>query len=175
MMRRPLCLLLFSATAIFAQVEPSAEALTAAKELTQTLGLDRQNDAGFASMAPMIENLAKRLQLGEQEANELREAYKEWFTKDLDQVKLREEVIKLYAEMFTIAELQELSRFYQTPIGQKTVKAMPVIMQKSAMLGMQEAQSKQALLQARLKPFIEKHADKLQQAPGQGLAPAPGR
>jgi len=174
MIKRPLLFLLLSASAVFAQAEPSAEAITAAKELTQTLGLEKQNEAGLATMAPMVENLAKRLQLNEAETVELRESYKQWFTQDLDQAKLRDEVTKLYAQTFTIAELKELNQFYLSPIGQKTVKAMPEIMQKSAMLGMQEAQSKQALLQERLKPFIEKHSSKLQQlAPGQGPAPAP--
>lgn len=175
-MKRPLLLLLLSASAIFAQAEPSAEALNAAKELTKTLGLDKQHEAGLATMTPMIENLAKRLQLDEKEANQLRETYREWFTKDLDQVKLREEVTKLYAQTFSAGELKQLNDFYLSPIGQKTVKAMPEIMQKSAALGMQEAQSKQALLQARLQPFIQKAQ---QQAPGQppvpSPAPAPGQ
>ncbi len=169
-MKRPLLLLLLSASAIFAQAEPSAEALNAAKELTKTLGLDKQHEAGLATMTPMIENLAKRLQLDEKEANQLRETYREWFTKDLDQVKLREEVTKLYAQTFSAEELKQLNDFYLSPIGQKTVKAMPEIMQKSAALGMQEAQSKQALLQARLQPFIQKAQ---QQAPGQPPAPSP--
>ncbi len=171
-MKRPLLLLLLSATAIFAQAEPSAEALAAAKELTKTLGLEKQHEAGLATMTPMIENLAKRLQLDEKESNELRETYREWFTKDLDQVKLRDEVTKLYAQSFTVEELKEINKFYLSPVGQKTVKAMPEIMQKSAALGMQEAQSKQALLQTRLQPFIQK-AQAQQQAPGQPPAPTP--
>ncbi|RYD36867.1 MAG: DUF2059 domain-containing protein [Verrucomicrobiaceae bacterium] len=174
-MKRPLLLLLISASAIFAQeAEPSAEALTAARELTKTLGLEKQNESGLATMAPMIENLAKRLQLDEKDSNALRETYKEWYTKDLDQAKLREEVTKLYALNFTTAELKEINEFYLSPIGAKMVNAMPEIMQKSAALGMQEAQSKQALLQARLQPFIQKNAARLQQpAPGQTPAPAP--
>lgn len=173
-MKRPLLLLLLSVSAAFAQAEPSAEALNAARELTKTLGLEKQHEAGLSTMTPMIEGLAKRLQLDEKESNELREAYKEWFTKDLDQTKLREEVTKLYAQTFTVAELKELNGFYLSPIGQKTVKAMPEIMQKSAVLGMQEAQSKQALLQARLQPFIEKSAAKQRPpVPGQGPAPVP--
>lgn len=175
-MKRPLLISLLSLFAPFAQAEPTAESLEAAKVLTQTLGLDKQNEAGMATMAPMIENLAKRLQLNEEESNELREAYKQWFTQDLDQTKLREAVTKLYAEKFTAEELKELNQFYLSPIGQKTVKSMPEIMQRSAALGMEEAQSKQALLQARLQPFLEKHASKLQQpAPGPAPAPAPGQ
>ena len=173
-MKRPLLLLLLSFSAAFAQAEPSPEALNAAKELTKALGLEKQHEAGLATMTPMIEGLAKRLQLDEKESDELREAYKEWFTKDLDLTKLREEVTKLYAQTFTVEELKELNGFYLSPIGQKTVKAMPEIMQKSAMLGMQEAQNKQPLLQARLQPFLEKGAAKPQPpAPGQGPAPLP--
>lgn len=154
--------------------EPSAEALNAAKTLTQTMGIDKQDENGMSTMAPMIDSLAKRLQLNEADTNELREAYKKWFTEDLDQTKLRENVVKLYAEAFTVEELKQLNEFYLSPLGQKTVQAMPQIMQKSAMLGMQEAQGKQGLLQARIRPLIERHSAKLQQPGGfPGAAPAP--
>jgi hypothetical protein len=172
-MKLPLLLLWLAVPAVFAQGEPSAEALNAAKELTKSLGLEKQHEAGLATMSPMIESLAKRLQLDEKESIELRAAYKEWYTKDLDQTKLREEVTKLYAQTFTVAELKELNAFYVSPIGQKTVKAMPEIMQKSSMLGMQEAQSKQALLHTRLRPFIEKASARQQPTTGAGPAPSP--
>lgn len=170
-MKRSFFLLLFSAVSAFAQPKPSAEAVKAAEALTKTLGLDKQTESGMTAMNPMIDNLAKRLQLSAEDTAELKTIYKAWFIEDLDQAKLRGEITKLYAQSFTLEELAELNKFYQSPVGQKTVVTMPQIMQKSAMIGMQEAQGKQALLQARLKPFMDKHSSKLQQP----APPAPGQ
>ena len=173
-MKRLLFALFVSTAAAFAQAqpEPSPEALKAAEALTETLGMGKQGESGMLAMIPMIENLARKLQLSEAETAELKGIYKAWYNEDLDQAKLRREVTKLYAQSFTVAELAELSKFYESPIGQKTIVAIPQIMQKSSVIGMQEAQSKQALLQARLQPFMEKHRPKTP-APGQAPQPAP--
>lgn len=157
--------ILLSAFPILSFAEPSAEGQQLAKELTSLLGMDKLQENGFAAMAPMVEGLAKRLQLDPEATEELKAIYKAWYVEDLDQEKLRENATQLYADAFTPDELKELLQFYQTPIGKKTITVMPEITKRSAMLGMQEAQSKQALLQARLQPFMEKHGPKQQPQP----------
>ena len=51
----------------------------------------------------------------------------------------------LYAAAFTRAQLQDLTRFYQTPTGQKAVKLLPEFAQKSALIG--ETRARQHILQ----------------------------
>lgn len=43
----------------------------------------------------------------------------------------------LYARHFTVAEIQEMGRFYKTPLGAKTLKVMPQLTAESMQLGQQ--------------------------------------
>jgi hypothetical protein len=53
---------------------------------------------------------------------------------------LKDDMIKIYADEFTEAELGELSAFYQTPLGKKTLQKMPTLMAKGAELGQRRVQ-----------------------------------
>lgn len=44
-------------------------------------------------------------------------------------------LVALYEDAFTEAELRELKAFYETPLGQKTLTAMPGLLRQSADLG----------------------------------------
>lgn len=52
--------------------------------------------------------------------------------------KIKDEIIESYVEVFTEAELLELTAFYRTPLGEKTLEQMPELMQR----GMEIAQAK---------------------------------
>jgi len=45
------------------------------------------------------------------------------------------QLIDLYAQTFTEAELKELTAFYKTPTGQKALTELPGLMQKGAAIG----------------------------------------
>ena len=45
------------------------------------------------------------------------------------------EIVPLYARTFTLAEINELTRFYATPVGQKMLQKMPQLMGESMALG----------------------------------------
>ena len=85
----------------------------------------------------------------------IRDSYKTWFTEDLDHKSLSEDIVKLYAETFTVDELKKLTAFYKTAIGVKALKAFPKLMAEGANLGAIEGQKKQDKLLERLKPLIE--------------------
>jgi hypothetical protein len=53
---------------------------------------------------------------------------------------LQQDMVKLYADAFTESELNELSKFYQTPVGKKTLQQMPVLMSKGAEIGQRRVQ-----------------------------------
>lgn len=66
----------------------------------------------------------------------------------------------LYVDAFTQQEIEGITKFFQTPIGQKYLKQSPELMKLGVKIGMDEAQSKQTQLLNRLKPFLEKHGIK---------------
>lgn len=153
---KPTVLAAFIFPAVMLQAEPSAESLAAARKLAETINLKQQMDAGFSAMIPMADQLATQLQLDAAGKAELIQLYRDWFDHDLDQEKLRNNIITFYAETFTIEELDGLRAFYQSPLGKKALKVLPEIMQKGAQLNGEEAISKQQLLMSKLNAFIEK-------------------
>ena len=61
---------------------------------------------------------------------------------------LKPDMIKLYMDEFTEAELNEMNKFYQTPTGKKMVGKMPALMSRGAQLGTQRVQAHMSELQA---------------------------
>lgn len=70
---------------------------------------------------------------------------------------LRPEFVRIYAESFTAAELNELTAFYQTPTGRKAASVMPDLMSKGMVLGQEKVQARAAELQQRIMPIIQRH------------------
>lgn len=56
----------------------------------------------------------------------------------------------VYTEIYTEAEIQELLTFYKTPIGKKSIEVMPVVFQKSALIGEELTQKHMADFQAEM-------------------------
>ncbi|MBY5993158.1 DUF2059 domain-containing protein [Ferrimonas balearica] len=67
------------------------------------------------------------------------------------------ELIALYAEAFTVAELRELAFFYRSPVGQKSLDLMPELMQKSNALTINRLQAHLPALMARLEALDTPH------------------
>jgi len=61
--------------------------------------------------------------------------------------KLEAQIIELYARHFTEEELKQTMAFYQTPVGKKTIKLMPSLMQESMQMSQKAVKSKQFELQ----------------------------
>ena len=52
-------------------------------------------------------------------------------------IELTEMLIPVYSKYLTINDLQELIRFYETPVGKKFAKNSPLIIQESMQIGQQ--------------------------------------
>ncbi|MFL6595845.1 MAG: DUF2059 domain-containing protein [Chthoniobacterales bacterium] len=61
---------------------------------------------------------------------------------------MKDDMVKIYMEEFTEQELKELTAFYQTPLGKKTVQRMPALMSKGAEMGQKRVQEHLPELQA---------------------------
>lgn len=63
-----------------------------------------------------------------------------YITKYMSWSAMKEDMVQLYAREFTEKELKELAKFYQTPIGRKTIEKMPQLMAASMEIGQRRMQ-----------------------------------
>ena len=112
---------------------------------------------GFnALIEPMAKNLSSR-GVPEDAIKEVKEAMSEWFQKEVSYETIAPKLAELYMQEFSEEELGQITAFYDTPIGQKMLSKLPVLMQKSAMLSQEQLQGKQADLQKRIMEILSKH------------------
>ncbi|MEM7561630.1 MAG: DUF2059 domain-containing protein [Pseudomonadota bacterium] len=154
-MKRILCIVILIFISSHANANEADSSKSSVEKLFSLTGIDEQMDAGFEAMLPMIENQAASLKLGPSAKNELKNIYREWFANDIDRDKVIKSMIDLYADTFTEHEIDELLRFYQSPVGQKFLRESPGLIKAGARLGMEEARSKAYRLQQRLQPFMD--------------------
>ena len=64
-----------------------------------------------------------------------RDVMLKWIQKYMTWDAMRPELIRLYTDTYTEAELKQLAAFYKTPLGQKTLTKTPELLQKTAMIG----------------------------------------
>ncbi|NOH32525.1 DUF2059 domain-containing protein [Vibrio chagasii] len=140
-----------------AQANETVEFETAQKLLT-VIEVDKQMLGGFEAMLPIVNQLANKLKLNAQETEELKGIYRDWFENDMDRVKMRIEMAKLYSNHFTMTEMKQIIDFYGTPVGKKLIQQSPELAKLGAQIGMEEAQNKQHLLIEKLTPFMEEHS-----------------
>ena len=81
---------------------------------------------------------------------------KEFLAKYMSWDSLKADMIKIYMDEFTESELGELNKFYQTPVGKKTVEKMPTLMSKGAQLGGERVQKNMPELQAAIAAKAQK-------------------
>ena len=108
---------------------PSPEALQAAKQLFTIVSgdmLQQLTTQITGAFWPSVEQSARSEKIDDATIAELR--------KEFDRVELAfvtdamKQAPAIYARHFTVAELNELSAFYQTPVGAKALHEMPQVM-----------------------------------------------
>jgi hypothetical protein len=75
---------------------------------------------------------------------------KAFLSKYMSWASMKEDMAKLYMAEFSESELNELTKFYQTPLGIKTIQKMPALMAKGAEIGQKRVQEHLPELQAAL-------------------------
>ncbi len=79
------------------------------------------------------------------------DAMKAFLSKYLSWDLIKNDMAKIYAAEFSEAEIKELTKFYQTPLGKKMVEKSPVLMQKGMMIGQQMVMTHQSELMDMIK------------------------
>jgi hypothetical protein len=88
---------------------------------------------------------------------------KAFLSKYMSWASLKDDMARIYMAEFTEAELKELTKFYETPLGKKTIQKMPGLMAKGAEIGQKRVQDHLPELQAAL--AAEKKAPEEKKAP----------
>ncbi|MEM1069204.1 MAG: DUF2059 domain-containing protein [Planctomycetota bacterium] len=73
---------------------------------------------------------------------------------------LKSDMVKLYRDAFTEEEIQQLTAFYRTPVGQKAIAKLPSLATAGAQLGMSRVQANMGELQ---KAILERQKELEQQ------------
>lgn len=127
--------------------------------MIEVLGIKEQISEGFDAVRPQMNQTAVALNLDEAESQKLFMVYKAWFKNDIDHGQIEEEIVALYVDAFTVEEMQEIAKFYQSSTGQKFVELRPELQDEGARVTMLETQKKQSLLINRLESFLTKRAE----------------
>ena len=116
------------------------------------------------NMKQSYEGMIKRVTQMQIDANPqlkaIEPAIEAFFTKFMGWEAQKGDIAALYAKNYTVEELKELNKFYQSPLGQKTVQIMPQLAAASAQIGqsrmMQHMPEMKAMIEAELKKISDK-------------------
>jgi uncharacterized protein len=135
------CLL---ATQAYAADTPSPAGLQAASQLLQVMGAKQASQQGTSAMIDNLLNAQPMMQ-------PYRDVFTEWAAKYLTWDQLEPQMAALYANAFTTSELQELTRFYETPTGRKAARVIPALTKQAMKIGSAIAQQHLPELQEMIK------------------------
>jgi hypothetical protein len=115
-----------------------------------------ENLFGLMGMETMISQSIDQMLAMQVQQNPALAAYqpqmKAFLNKYMSWASLKDDMAKLYMAEFTENELNELTKFYQTPLGKKTIQKMPTLMAKGAEIGQKRVQEHLPELEASLAP-----------------------
>ena len=118
----------------FAQKNVDPARLAAAKELMEVAGSAKQFDAAVPLITQQLESAFVNLK--PEYAAKIKDVFRmipDRFSQRKQE--LLDQIAVLYAERLTADELNEISKFYKSPIGSKFVRMQPELVQQSMVLG----------------------------------------
>jgi uncharacterized protein len=113
---------------------PSPDAITAAQELMTTM---KATDQLKAILPIILQNLKPAIVRNRPEVDRDFDEVARHFMEGFD-ARINEAIAltaAVYARNFSADELRELTAFYRTPLGQKMLQKLPVVMQESMAVG----------------------------------------
>jgi hypothetical protein len=121
-------------------------------KLLEVTNSQKMLDQTTTWMESMMRQQFDNLQLspeGREAAAAVQKEMMAWFSEFLAWEKVRDIFIDIYIDVFTEDELNELIGFYQSPVGQKMLRKMPELMEKSM-------QKSQAIFQEKMPEFQQR-------------------
>jgi len=136
----PLLLVLVGAAA--QETAPVSSHEKAARDLYQSFGGAKTAEAGAEAMMGLVRD--------NPDLAPFEDVFRAWYQKVFAAGDLESEIVKLYMEAFSEAELRELGAFYKSPLGQKALEKLPEMMKQGAEIGMRRAKEHSAELEEML-------------------------
>jgi hypothetical protein len=151
-----LSLLLLFLVPCMASADDASHRQAALKLLDEINAKGVMRDA-FMNIVDVMASSQANAKMPPAEAADMKQAVVAWFDEDFKWDDLKAQLADVYVKSFTEDELNQLGAFYQTPLGKKTLSALPEVMKEGAMLGQQYALTKQSLLMVRLQKVQAKY------------------
>lgn len=122
-------------TSALAQKSPNeTEQLAAARELLDVSGSAKQFDTVMPLMLEQMKGLF--LQMAPQHSKEIGEAMDLMGQRfNSRKFELMDQIVKIYAETMSSADMAEISKFFKSEVGARFVKAQPELLEKSMRAG----------------------------------------
>ena len=135
----------------------SKDALQAAKELFDVMKLKE-------IYAKIVDDATQSLVKRAPKLKSVQSKIHAFYNKYIGWDALKDDMAKIYAKYYSAKELEELTNFYKTELGKKTLKMLPKISMESRRLGMKNVMDHQKelqdIVQKALQPKEEKKESK---------------
>ncbi|HEX5791065.1 MAG TPA: DUF2059 domain-containing protein [Luteolibacter sp.] len=137
--------------------EADAETTKAAEELIETMDMGRLIHKSIESTLETQMSQFAEMGMSREGVAELKQAMLGFMKDVMNWDDLKPEFVRIYAEAFTASELRDLSTFYKTPAGKKSLEKMPELMNKGMAMGQERMMTRQEDLQKLITPIMEKY------------------
>ncbi|MCW1887582.1 DUF2059 domain-containing protein [Luteolibacter flavescens] len=135
----------------------SAQAKTPVETLLEVTRYEETAiESAVAAFDGMIDQL-KQQGVPEAAIKEIRTEARALYVKIFSGKEMRTKTEELYTKHFTEEEILELTEFYRTPLGQKTLSATPAIMTDVMKIAMPAIQKEMPTFQQKIGEIVEKH------------------
>ncbi|HEY2292664.1 MAG TPA: DUF2059 domain-containing protein [Thermoanaerobaculia bacterium] len=111
---------------------PASSHEQAARELYRLLGGEKLAQAGAEAMMGVIR--------GNPDLAPYEDVFRAWYKKVFADGNLEPEMVKIYMGAFTEDELRQMTAFYRSPVGQKSLAKMPEVLKQGADVGIKLGQ-----------------------------------
>lgn len=98
------------------------------KDIRELLVLTGSAKVGKQVMAQLISNFKKA-------SPQIPDEFWTEFMKEIDEDEMIKLVIPIYEKFYTHEEIKELKKFYNSPIGKKSIQVLPQLTQESLVVG----------------------------------------
>lgn len=150
--------------------DDASQRVLAAKVIDMVSGKATMRASFDAVMNGAIENMRQH-GLPQEGVDAVRATVAKWYESQINFDDIRPKIVDIYVKDFSEDDLKQIVAFYESPIGQKTIKTMPSVMKEGALVAQEYTKAKIPSLNAQLTPILTKYRDQMEAA---GAAGAPG-
>jgi hypothetical protein len=157
-----------------AQAAPALEKIDPAKEtairhLMEITEVSKEGENITVAITTQVRNVMGRAIPADQ-LPKFMDTFTQKFTTSAPSAAVTDAIVPVYAKHFSMEDIQSLTKFYESPLGQRVVKTMPEVAQESQTAG---AQIDQKAAIATLRSMSDEYPQLKQMLPPDPSAPPP--